>query len=233
MHWLLDHLAELPAWSIVTCLALLAMLENSIFLGMFIPGETALLFGGALAYYDKVPLVAMAIVGAAGAVIGDSIGWLVGRTWGERIMRTRLARWLARGDRWERARAHLYERGFATVMLGRFGPGVRSLLPMLSGAAHMPFRRFFIANLIGGSVWAVGVILLGWSLGAAWERAHWIVGAVGVVVVGTMVSVYLIRRRRRPSAVAASAAPAAPSATTSATPSAPPPAVHRGSASPS
>jgi len=129
MHALLDRLAELPAWTIVTCLATLALLENSIFLGMFIPGETALLFGGALAYYDKVPLAVMAIVAAAAAVIGDSIGWLVGWKWGDRIMQTRLARWLARGDRWERARAHLFERGFATVMFGRFGPGVRSRAP--------------------------------------------------------------------------------------------------------
>lgn len=204
MKHLLHFLVGLPGWTAAVLLALFPMAESSLLLGILVPGETALLLGGVLVYRGKIDFIAMAVIGAAAAVIGDTIGYFVGRKWGDRLLRTRLARRIGE-RRWERARRHLRGKGFWTVLVGRFGAGVRTLIPLLAGNARMPYRRFFLANFCGGVPWAISAVLLGWVAGAAWESAHWIALGAGIVVVGVIALVMWRRHassssdNRRPS----------------------------------
>ena len=186
MKALLHHLLQLPAWESIVLLSLLPMLEGSTLLGLLVPGETALVIAGVLAYAGKVSLPIMCVAGALAAAIGDSIGYWIGREWGDRLMHTRLAQKVAK-KRWDRARRYLRGKGFAAVLAARFAPGLRSVVPMLAGTARMPYVRFVAADTIGAVGWAVFSILLGWVAGAAWERAHWIAIALGIVVIVGMV----------------------------------------------
>ena len=117
---------------------LLPALEASTLAGVVIPGETALLYGGVLAWYDRVPLPAVVAAGALGAIVGDSIGYLVGARWGKRIVEGRIGRLIGE-QRWARARRHLARKGLFTIIAGRFPPVARTLVPMLAGSARMPY----------------------------------------------------------------------------------------------
>ena len=197
MHAFLHALLDLPPWLAIAVLALFPLLEASIFLGIVVPGETALVIGGVLAYDGAVDLTCMAVAGALAAVAGDSVGYVIGRRWGERIVHSRLAQRLGR-HRWDRARAHLHAKGFAAVMFGRYAPALRTFVPMLAGSARMPYGRFFGANVAGGVSWAVGSVLLGWAAGATWERIHWVVVVVGVAIGAAWLVLVIHRRHAHP-----------------------------------
>src|SRR5688572_682906 len=78
-------LTGLPPWLVLVFVALLPALEASAFVGLLIPGETAVLAGGVAAHAGLVPLWAVALVAALGAVAGDQVGYLVGRRYGPRL----------------------------------------------------------------------------------------------------------------------------------------------------
>ncbi|MBI4511500.1 MAG: DedA family protein [Deltaproteobacteria bacterium] len=176
-------------------LALFPLLEASLLIGVVVPGETALVLGGALVYMGRVSFVTMAVAGALGAIIGDSIGYWIGRRWGNRWVMSRIGRKVG-GRRWERAQLYMRRRGPAAVAFGRFPPVVRSLMPMLAGSARMPFGRFLAADTAGGVTWAVGSVALGWLAGAAWERVHRVALLVMLAISGLLGLVLWLRARR-------------------------------------
>src|SRR5216117_4461539 len=96
---LLDTAAHLASpWAYVV-LALLAAAESAAFVGLAIPGETAMLLGGFLAYQGRLSLGVMMAAGALGAVVGDSVGYQIGRAFGEPLKRSRLGRRVGQ-ERW-------------------------------------------------------------------------------------------------------------------------------------
>jgi membrane-associated protein len=82
MGQLAEGLLSLSGWAALALLFTLPALEAPAFLGLVLPGELALLLGGVLAQQDRIPLVAALVVGVAGALAGDSIGYWIGRRWG-------------------------------------------------------------------------------------------------------------------------------------------------------
>ena len=93
MSGLLDSAAGLASpWAYVV-VGVLAALEASAFVGLFVPGETVVLFGGVLAAQGRVNLVGMMAAAAAGAAAGDSIGYEIGRHFGGRLRRSRFTGW--------------------------------------------------------------------------------------------------------------------------------------------
>ena len=83
---LASHILALPAWLALLVVFVLPALESSVFIGFVFPGEVALVLGGVLASQGRVPLVAVLTAGICGAVLGDSIGYLVGRRYGRRML---------------------------------------------------------------------------------------------------------------------------------------------------
>lgn len=149
-------------------------LEASAFIGFLFPGEIAVLLGGVLAFQGRVPLPAVIVAAVAGAIIGDSIGYYVGRRWGHRMLRsvgTRVPFLRRRVDEHlESAKAYLQRRGGLAVLLGRFTAALRVMVPGLAGMAEMPYGEFFAYNVAGGVIWGTSFVLLGYYAGAAWER---------------------------------------------------------------
>lgn len=191
LHWA----AGLPPWLALAVLALSPMLEASLFLGVILPGETALILVGVLVHEGRLGFAPAMIVCSLAAIAGDAIGYAIGRHWGERIMSTKLARKRFIARRWARARTYLKERGSWSVFLGRFAVGVRTFVPMMAGTARMPLKRFLAANIAGGVLWSVVSIVLGWIAGAAWEKAHWIVFAAAALLTAGMLWMWLRKKR--------------------------------------
>jgi membrane protein DedA with SNARE-associated domain len=188
----LDAAASLASpWAYVV-LALLAAAESAAFVGLAVPGETAMLLGGFLAYQGRVNLFVMMAAGAAGAVVGDQIGYQIGHLFGEPLKHSRLGRRVGQ-DRWAKGEAYLRAKGGRAVFLGRFVGVLRALVPALAGMSRIPYRTFLPWNLAGGIIWAPGFVLLGYLAGSSWRRVEQIAGraslllVVLVVVVGAVV----------------------------------------------
>jgi len=187
-----------PAVVLAVVFALPA-LEASTLIGVFVPGETAILLGGVLAWYGHVSLPSVLAAASLGAIVGDSVGYWVGSRWGSRIIEGPLGRVIGE-RRWARARRHLARKGLWTVVVGRFPPVARTLVPVLAGSAHMPYRRFLVGNALGGVVWASAAALAGYLAGDAWqrvERVQQIVGLIALAVAAAALVLLRLRSRRR------------------------------------
>jgi len=179
----------------------LAFGEAAVLLGFVLPGETAVIIGGVLASRGHVSLGVMLVVAVGAAVVGDTVGYQVGRVFGPRLLGSRLLRHRRRGV--DAARRFLQRRGGWAVFLGRFTAFFRAMIPGLAGMSEMPYQRFLLANASGGVVWAAGYTLAGYFLGGAYQRVAKLSGRVstGVVVVVVVALVGLrirsgVRERR-------------------------------------
>jgi membrane protein DedA with SNARE-associated domain len=178
-------LHAIPSWLVAVSVFVLPALEASALVGLIVPGETSMLLGGAYAATGRLSLALLIPLGAAGAVVGDSIGYWLGARHGERIAHGRLGR-LVGEEGWRRAHTQLRKRGFVAVLFGRFPPVLRTLVPLLAGMAHVPYRTFVVANVSGGVVWATTSVLLGYAAGQAWRRVAQLHGLIGVIVLGVL-----------------------------------------------
>ena len=186
---LLERLADLASpWGYVV-VGVLTLLEASAMIGLVVPGEAALLVGGFLVSQDKAELPLMMVVGAVGAIVGDSIGYEIGRHLGPSLRRSRVGRWVGE-ERWTRAEDYLARHGGRAVFFGRFVGVLRAMVPTLAGLSRMPYRKFLPWNAIGGVVWAPGFVLLGYIAGGSYHRvAEW-AGRASAVLFATVVLVF-------------------------------------------
>ena len=192
-------LTGLPTWLVYLCVFALPFLEASVFLGFVIPGETALVLGGVLASSGKVSLLPLIVLAVAGAILGDGVGYAVGRRFGPTLQASRLGQVV--GDRrWETSQAFLRRRGGPAVFLGRFTALLRALVPSAAGMARLPYRTFLVWNAVGGTVWAAGFVLVGYLAGASYHEVERYLGrgalALTAVVILSLVGVHFLRRRR-------------------------------------
>ena len=139
MDGVLNTLSSVASpWGYVL-IGVLAMLETSAFVGLAVPGETALLVGGFLAYQGRASLAGMMAVAAAGAIVGDSAGYALGFRFGPALRGSRLGRSVGE-RRWARAESYLARRGGRAVFFGRF-VGVLRAPGADAGRTHPPAVR--------------------------------------------------------------------------------------------
>jgi undecaprenyl-diphosphatase len=178
-------------------------------MGVPVPGETALLTAGVLASRGHLDIVAVIAVGAAAAIVGDNVGFMIGRKLGRRVL-------LAPGP-FERHRRRVIElgepfferHGPKAVFLGRWVAGLRITSAWLAGVNRMSWPTFLFWNALGGIAWATSVSLLAFFAGRGAERiVHYLgFGGAGVVIAGALAAALVVRRRRRRAAVPADRRP--------------------------
>jgi len=168
--------------------------------GIWLPGETALIAAGVYAAKGKLSITAVIVVASAGAVIGDNIGYWLGREGGRRLI-YRYA-WMARqADRiMPRAERFFEKHGPKAVFFARFFGGVRVTGAWMAGITRMPWWKFLVWNALGGVVWATGVGLISFFAGKAVADAIARYGAYGGITIGALlvlvvVAFHLVRRR--------------------------------------
>lgn len=172
-------LLSLHGWPVYLLIAGLGFAESAAFLGLVLPGETALFLGGVLAAQGNIGLPLLLVVAVIAAVAGDSVGYELGRVLGPAMRRSRVGRWIG-PDRWDRAEDALARRGARAVFIGRWVGVLRALVPAVAGASGMPYRRFLAANVAGGTLWAGTVVMLGFTAGAAWAQVQGWLGVISV-----------------------------------------------------
>jgi membrane protein DedA with SNARE-associated domain len=199
---LTDRILLLPGWLVLSLVFLFPALEASAFVGFVFPGEVAVILGGVVASRGTVPLWAVIVAAVSGAIIGDSIGYLIGRRWGEGLLTWTIGRVpLIRrylDKHLETARAYVRRRGGSAVFFGRFTAALRVLVPGLAGISGVHYPRFLRYNIAGGAIWGTGFAVLGYLAGASYKHlekyAGWVgLGVLGLIVVGLALS-RLLRR---------------------------------------
>jgi membrane-associated protein len=196
MSAFVDRLLGVPGWAVLTVVGLVVFAEDALFVGFVLPGETVAVLGGVAAKFGHVPLWAVLAVTVVAAIVGDSVGYEVGRALGPRILRVRLLRERQRGI--EQAQGFLARRGGTAVFLGRWLALFRALMPALAGTARMPYGRFLTWNALGGIAWGVVVVLLGYAAGASYRTIESRFGTgAAIVLAGVVVLVLVVWRVRR------------------------------------
>ena len=164
----MSSILVLDGWQAYLIVGLLCFGEAAVMLGFVIPGETAVVLGGVMASQNHASLSTMLVVVIVSAIIGDSVGYEVGKHYGPRILELRVMR--KRQGIVDFGRHFHRKRGMVGVFAGRFTALLRALVPGLAGIAGMPYRKFLLANALGGIVWGATFTLLGYYLGESIEK---------------------------------------------------------------
>lgn len=181
----LDALRALPPTPMLILAFLCPALEASTMLGVIFPGEIAILVAGAAAQVGTLSLWSVIPISVAGAVIGDVVGFGVGRCYGERLLK-RLPDRLVKPDAVRATTELLRRRGPIVVLIGRMTALFRALVPGLAGMSGLSWSRFLPYNLLGGVIWATAVAVLGYLAGASLVVVQEQLGVVSNVVLGVL-----------------------------------------------
>ena len=191
LQYLIDLVGRLGQWGYLV-IFLGAMLESAAFLGLAIPGESLVLVAGFLAAQGLLDLDLLIITVAVGAALGDSLGYEMGRWMGRPALVRYGSRFGLTEARVQSADAFFARHGNKAVFFGRFVGFARALVPFLAGASRMPYRAFLPYNLLGAALWASGVTLLGYFLGASWQTAARWIGRASAILGGLLVFALLL-----------------------------------------
>jgi membrane protein DedA with SNARE-associated domain len=195
---LISHVEQFIRDYGVVAVSVLLALES---LGLPLPGETVLIFASVLAGRGDMSLPALLVFAWAGSVVGDNIGYLIGRKLGRAAVSRYGARVGLTAPRFDTVEATFARYGAAAVVFARFVNVLRQLNGIVAGTLGMEWRRFLACNALGAALWValwvLGAFYLGAHMSAVAHVAHrvGIVGAVAVAAVLLAGGVYLWRRR--------------------------------------
>ena len=195
MSGVMEHILTVPGWAVLVVVGLLVFAEDALFVGFVLPGETAAVLGGVAAKLGHAPLWAVLVTVVAAAIIGDTVGYEVGRALGPRVLRMRVLD--KRRARLDDARDFLARRGGSAVFLGRWIAFFRAVMPALAGTARMHYPKFLAFNAAGGLVWGSVVVLLGYAAGASYATIEKTVGRGAALAVLAVALVALVVWRVR------------------------------------
>src|SRR5580692_1193652 len=190
VSYLLHEIHRLPGGLVYGLVTLLVFGEAAFFIGFILPGETAVLVAGVVASQDHVNVGIVAVLVVAAAITGDSVGYAIGRRYGESLMKLPVLR--RRRGALERALEGLRRRGPIYVFIGRFTAFLRAVMPGLAGMSRMNYRRFLFANALGGIIWGISFTLLGYFAGTALTRIEKYASWAGLSVLIAMILFFVI-----------------------------------------
>jgi undecaprenyl-diphosphatase len=192
---ILEGILTLPPLIALALVFLLPALEASAFVGVLLPGEIGVILGGVLANQHKLPLAAVLVAGVAGAIIGDTIGYWVGKRYGERLL-TKIPNRILKPEHIERAEESVRKFGGKAVFVGRFTAALRALVPGMAGMARIHYGRFLAWNALGGTVWAAAFVILGYLAGSQYKTIEHYANYIGLGLLAA-IGVFLFVRHRR------------------------------------
>jgi membrane-associated protein len=176
----------------------IVFIETGFFVGFFLPGDSLLVTAGIFSSAGVIPLHWLLAPVMLCAIVGDQIGYWIGRAAGPALYRREDSLFFRRSHL---QRAHeFYEKyGGRAVIFARFVPIIRTFCPPVAGAARMPYSRYLIFDIFGGVLWVGAMILGGYFLGRSvpniGQRIHYVIAVV--VVLSLLPAVISILRARR------------------------------------
>ena len=155
----------LTGWLGYLILFAIVFAETGLLVGFFLPGDSLLFTVGVAAGAGHLDFVTVNVCLMAAAVIGDTFGYLLGRSTGPRIFSRPNSR-LFKREHLLRTHAFYEKHGGKTIIYARFIPIIRTFAPFVAGVGEMNYGRFLSFNIFGGIGWVFGMTLLGYTLGS-------------------------------------------------------------------
>lgn len=195
--WLIDH-----HWGpyLFALLLLIAFAECAFFLGFVVPGEAALVLGGALSATGVFSLALFWPAAVIAVIAGGAVGFWIGTRYGPQIQASRLGQWV--GDhRWVSAQSFFDRHGGKAVLFGRSVALLRAMMPAMAGMSGLARRSFAVWNIVGGVLWGSTVVLLGYFFAhslASLENGlkYWTYAVIAAIAIA-LVTVHIRRRARQ------------------------------------
>lgn len=178
-------------WTVVL---VFVFLECAVIIGLFLPGDSMLLTAGIIfASHETGHTQVWALVVATmlAAIAGNQVGYVIGTRTGHRLIARKNGRYV-NAENLARVSDLLHRHGFAAVLIARWIPWVRTLCPLVAGAAGMDHRRYTVASSIGAVIWAPILLLLGYYTGGYLNKVSWLMPTVSgslvvVLIIGTVI----------------------------------------------
>ena len=199
------------SWALLVVAAII-FAECGLLIGFFLPGDSLLFITGLLTTtglqknvneaFIKQPLWLVCIVLAIAAVAGNLVGYHVGRAGGNALFTKPDSKWL-KPEYVERSHAFFEKYGPRAIILARFVPIIRTFITAIAGIGRMDYKQYAIYSIIGGTVWAIGVTLLGaWLGNVPFVKNHIELILIAIVLVSVLPIGFEWLRNRKKSAAA-------------------------------
>ncbi len=140
-------------------------METGLFVGFFLPGDSLLVTAGIFAGQNVIPLRWLLVPGILCAIVGDQLGYWIGRSAGPALYR-REDSFFFRRSHLQRAHEFYEKYGGRAVILARFVPIVRTFCPPVAGAAQMNYSTYLLYDIFGGAFWISTMLLGGYIAGS-------------------------------------------------------------------
>lgn len=197
---MIDPHMFLEGAGLVSCLLVGAIIfaESGLLIGFFLPGDTLLFPAGFFAAQGKLPLAGLLLAAFIGSVIGNEVGYIIGKKTGPRLFRKKDGL-VFKQEYVKKAEAFYEKHGGKTIILARFLPIVRTFVPLIAGVSNMDRKKYFTYNVIGGGIWVTLIVMLGYWLGSKIPNIeHYMLPAVAVAMILSFgpTAVHLLREER-------------------------------------
>jgi membrane-associated protein len=185
------YATTLGPWLYVVLFAII-FAETGLVITPFLPGDSLLFAVGALAAHPDSSIR----LGLIAVLLGDAVNYYVGLRLGPRVF-SREDSWLLNKKHLKKAHDFYEEYGGITIILARFIPIVRTFAPFVAGIGKMSYRRFGVYNIVGGTVWILLFLMLGWCFGGQKiVQRNFELVIIAIVVISVLPGVYEYIRAR-------------------------------------
>ncbi|MBF6183168.1 DedA family protein [Nocardia otitidiscaviarum] len=193
----LETAGPLLVWTVVLTFV---FLECALIIGLFLPGDSMLITAGVvLAAHatGEAQVWALSVGAMIAAIAGNQVGYVFGQRTGHHLVARKNGKYINTHNL-ARVSALLHRHGFFAVLVARWIPWVRTLCPLVAGAAGMDHRKYTVASTIGAIIWAPVLLLIGYYAGSFLEDMSWLMPAViCTLVVGLILGTLLGIRQYR------------------------------------
>ncbi|MBS3165838.1 bifunctional DedA family/phosphatase PAP2 family protein [Candidatus Woesearchaeota archaeon] len=182
-------LPELHHWG-YWILLLFSIFESSPLFGLFIPGQTIAALGGFFARMGILHLTKVVAIIYVGAITGDLIGYSLGRRYGHNFITKYGKYFFFKEEYFEKTKKLMNDHTIKALILGRFNSLTRAFAPFIAGSSQIGFLKFMICNLIGGFLWTVCFVSIGWIFGESYRFAEKYMGRI--IIIAFIISILII-----------------------------------------
>jgi membrane protein DedA with SNARE-associated domain len=188
-----ERVLELASHYGYAFLLLMSIAENTFLLGLVVPGDVAVVLGGALGATGRLDTLLVTLVVIVGVLVGANVSFWIGRRGGVPAIQRSARRFSIAPSRFEQVERYFARHGAKTVFWACFVSGLKNLVPAVAGASRMSSVRFFGYNAAGGVVRSVVLVGVGYLFGASFPRAISVIGSLNVWLVVFLVSFLVVR----------------------------------------
>lgn len=175
-----------------------AFLECSLFLGLFVPGESLIVIGGLFASRGELNLWILWIIAFLGAYLGDIVGYLIGYFFGEQTVKAIGKRFGYKDEHFQKTHNFFEKWGVWAVIGGRFLSIFRSLIPATVGTVKYSIHKFYLFDFIGSFLWVSTFVLLGYFVGESWHifEKYLAIAGVSAFIIGVIIVYFIFKKKK-------------------------------------